>query len=332
MSSRNKPFKTISCALSSVWGSPASATNQGGRATKSARRAGVTRDHHLTPMAQKLAAELKDNEDKTALLADPRGAYEKKYDIRENIAHLTPDEFRELLLNPVFLARLKTKVHTIHIDDDSGLAADFVFGERDSNDDNTESVRTEFVVSHGISASLRDKSKVIISSCAGHKTVGTLQARNIPENLVTHSLNHTGPVTNTEILDAQKEARAERVNYKHGNIKIKMRNQSQLASELRASFDSGIELTVGSYIKEGEAPLKLGTLRHSDSINITELNITSITYRKLFGKKAAYNSSRSPSEFLGDFFNNSSGYKIIVDGKPFAILLRDDLETSPKPA
>ena len=113
--------KTEQQQLNWVFGAPASPT-QGSIAErrsgsiKKARDAGVTRDHPLTPMAQKLAAELAQDarEKESATCLSP---FTKKYDIRDGAAHVSPDLFYQMLNRAQPLNELRSSgIHTIHID------------------------------------------------------------------------------------------------------------------------------------------------------------------------------------------------------------------------
>jgi len=322
MAKKDKPFQNGNFALSNIWGTTVIAQNQGGRIHTSAQRAGVKIDTPLTPperAAQKLANGLIAKEKAAEKALDPRGSYEKKYDIRDDVAHITMDVFRGLVVDVQKLRRLGEKVKSIHIEDGYGSSAELIpYAQRlqfnHCEDQNpTEIVSSETFLRLGLAATL--KGNPMITICSNKTNLGILKCLSIPSNLAFH----TELTKSTEIDKELNE-----VILHPGNLREKLLITSSLEEELRRAFSDGIALTVNSYQKRKDGPLKVGTLWHPDRISTSDIHLEEISYSSMRGKDRTYFPERDRNAFLSDFFNNKSGYIITLNKKPFAILLREN--------
>lgn len=325
MAKKDKPFQNVNSALSHIWGTPISAQNQGSRVLSSTQRAGVKIDAPLTKTeleAQKIIDELIAEEQAAAKAADPRSDFEKKYDIKDNTAHVTTDMFRGLLVSNKKLRHLMSKVGNIYIEDGFGSSAEFVpYSPEQRAKDNADSKHPEIVPSEtflkfGIAGTLKNESMVLIGSKA--HCLGALKRKATPTDLAFHAR-----ITQTATEFTGINHHLDEVIVHTGNLKQKMWMGEHLEAELHEKFDEGIPLTVSTHAKRTGGPIRIGTLRHPDSISTSHLDLEEIPCGALLQRDIIVPLNRNPAEFLSDFFNKKSGFAVTFKKRIVAILLHE---------
>ena len=133
----HKSAKKSQTILALNWGTPSggktpSSSPRRGVGVSSAARAGVTRDHYLTLMAQGVAAELEQDriqKERAAKAADTRTSFDKKYDVLDGVAHISVNVFFH---QSAWGSRFRSEgVKAIHIGGEMGLNAKFEFYDAD---------------------------------------------------------------------------------------------------------------------------------------------------------------------------------------------------------
>lgn len=336
MSKKNKPFQNINSALAAVWGTPTT----GGRGISvkkavNARRAGVTIDHPLTQMAQSLAAEIRADEVAKAKAADPRSPFEKQYDIQDNVAHITPEQFYGLFLLEK-IQRIKNRAHTISIDDGQGLSVDFTFNTIDIEDKCLKVATSQDIIQLGLSGIISKGNKMVIQQDG--QTIGILEFLSTPAGLMHHSqIISANTKPSMENKTALMSNPAELSDHSGNGSRI-FASVSDLISKLKKHFDEGIELTADTFGKRQDGALKLGTVWHPErvgreychenSYNIKRRSLPNFRY--LIKECHPYVPDENVSLFISRFFNGAAGYELTYKGNPIAIVLRADLPEPPK--
>jgi len=183
MVKKKTPFNNTTHTLTSLWGSGPDASRQGGRAHRSARRAGVKIDPPLSKQEisiQRLANSLAKEEEARLNALDTRTRFEKKYNIEGDEAHLSPEDFFKLT---AWTRRFQSRgITRIYIRDMSGSVAKF---EYDSNEKAhlqdgkpLRAVAPDELQSNGLFATLKN-GKVLIKSKG--RTFGWLEIEALSE-------------------------------------------------------------------------------------------------------------------------------------------------------
>lgn len=168
MRKKNTPFQTTTDTLTRLWGGNHDASRQGGRAHRSAQRAGVKIDPPLTKdevLAQKLADSMVKEDADLLRQQETQTKFEKKYGIQNGEAHLSTDDFFKLSAwTKQFQHHGITK---IYIEDKSGSVALFRYtdGETASQqvDTSVREIAPNALQSAGLFSTIKD-GKVIIKS------------------------------------------------------------------------------------------------------------------------------------------------------------------------
>lgn len=337
MPKKDKPFQNVNASLSNIWGTPINAQRQGGHVHKSPIRAGIKIDLPLTPAeveVQKLVCELLADEKAAAVAADPRSDFEKKYDIRDRVAHITPQQFRDLFFSSLHFTRLKQDTDRIHIEDGYDLSVDFTFQIPDQNDTAFRIISSRNIRECGLTSNIGTKEKMVLRQAG--KSIGIFNVLSLPENLSRHSLNTVFDDSksimgnNTRNMTSPKEFIYNGGNYegifgKTATLKAKL--------ELKENFDNGITLTVDAFRKREDGPLKIGTLWHPDKVDkkiYTQNGHVIATKADHIPKYIKpYSSDLNKEDFIYTIFNSvsgvrgASGIEFIFMGQPIAILLRE---------
>lgn len=334
MAKRDKPFQNVNSVLSSVWGSPVSAQHQGGYATSSANRVGVKKEKPLTAAeieAQALADELSADEKAAERAQDPRSAYEKRYNIRNGAAHMTPEQFRNLCFSLPALKNLNRYVDVIHIDDGEGISLDFKFRKPSENYSDLKAIPLEDILTQGVTVALKDNEQIVLREKSKHFAL--LERRSVRNDLVVHSKWGAGLITTPEIFNPLADTYLKNPKNK-GNFH-KLFNGSKFENtqeRLQANPEVGIDVTVTALVEDNSGPLKLGTLRTVETVNINEGLFIKMSAAKFLEHEKTYHPSQDKSAFIADFFNGASGYILTWRKIPVVVLLPDNVNDTPKPS
>lgn len=323
---RSKSFQEGGLALASMWGSAAVAQDQGGRVHRSARFAGVKVDVPLTPaemQAQQLADELAHEAEQAAREADPRSDFDKRYDIRDGVAHITPEEFRSLFTYATARNTLRNAVNSIHIDDGQGLEAEFTFLSRLSKAQASEcteasrSIDTRLLLQQGLSGTKKGE-KIIIAN--QHGAIGILRILEMPEALASHAQWQSSSVTSHSTSTWLLEGNAAQV------FNSVSSTQRALETTRGVGLDISIDTAIQALTRDEERTARvIGKLWHPDDYKpAAPGQYKKINFTNLSSLKFSLQSTEL-SRYLNYIFGEDNTSMVILNRrKPLAILERID--------
>lgn len=325
MAKKDKPFQNTSAALASVWGTP-TAGPRGVSVQKaaSARRAGVTTDHHLTSMAQDLAAELEADRKAKEKAKDPRSNFEKKYNIRDRVAYVTPELFREILIDEVAFRRTKRNVDKLVIDDEYGLSATFEFKSSFEDEDQTHVTNCKDIFERGLAYTLtsaNNYSRMILRRDS--TSIGILEPQEVPVALSSHTemmLKIDGQLHRTGDEAGPKES----ITYT-GNLGVLFGKASRLDELVKNDVSGEVAITVSAHWRGQNSPFEIGTFSQPPEESLNKADFDILSCAALRKKDTVYYTHRDEAEFISDFFNRKSGYIVTFSGGYLGVLRARDV-------
>lgn len=310
---RHKPTNRTETILALNWGTPAgnrtpSESMARGVGHKSAIAAGVTRDHHLTPMAQNLAIELEEHAKKMEREADPRSPFEKKYNIYDGEAHLAGGVFADLCRTPEIFKTIETRTKTIHIY--GGGQFRFTFKEPGQSYEGLPILRLSVAKRYGVNDILNRYRQAVL--CSDQKIFGLLENPN---------LNFEAKLNPLDCLSKAEYLRLEYPQNK-GNYSALFQNASGLERALEER-KGPVDVTVTRLSTDNSGPLKIGTLHPVDpaKFDIKERRYTCADLMRMYRDYDP--SKQGEREYISQSFYRSARFIITKKGSPLALFERD---------
>lgn len=322
-----KKFRQTSNALAAVWGQ-SGPSGTGSASQRDAANVGIKIDMPLTPSelaAQEIADELAAEHDAAEKAADPRSAFEKRYDIRGGVAHISSDAFRNLLIANDKMNKVCKAAHKIIITDGFGLTAEYIPAKNGAMTDKEPALEhtiiAQTILQIGVVQALGTHESAYLRSSHGHIR-GTLRILMASDQIKAHAASLTDP----DALAHTHLAYASSLNSYGSGFKGNFTQLFGNLAALRMALDEGkpINLTVDTLAsgKVYEA-MSLGTLYPANRLPEQPTPLKDIMFTDF--KRLVWGFEPTDKNLLIRYvFSGSAGYRIFTHNTnhpPLAVLV-----------